>query len=64
MNPIQFELDDGSTLPQAVCEQTQLIGEAGKQAAKGTGKENSLDAQLVRASGAFFKTCVCIYLLP
>jgi adrenodoxin-NADP+ reductase len=62
MNPIRFESDDGSTLSRVVCERTQLIGESGKQAAKGTGEEESLDAQLVRASEAFFETCVCVYL--
>jgi adrenodoxin-NADP+ reductase len=49
MNPIRFESDDGSSLARVVCERTQLVGEAGQQKAEGTGEEETLEAELVRA---------------
>jgi adrenodoxin-NADP+ reductase len=46
LNPIGFKSDDGSCLSGLVCERTRLVGDAGRQTAEGTGKMETLNAQL------------------
>ena len=50
-NPIRFlpHPDDPSMVGSVVCERTTLEGESGHQTAIGTGVEETLDADLVRA---------------
>lgn len=48
LNPVRFETEDGSSLSHVTCRRTRLVGNAGMQAAEGTGEIETIKAQLVR----------------